>query len=167
MLVDFKELGESSKVWIYQTDRYISSTEEKKINDTFTEFCNQWEAHGTPLRTSFKIEHHYFIILGVDEEYSNVSGCSIDGSVRTLKTLQKELTSDFFDRNRLAFFINNEVKTYSLPEVKAFFKANEFDAKSLVFNNTITTKAELGKKWLVPAGESWLAKYIPNAAVAP
>lgn len=166
MLVDFKELGESSKVWIYQTDRFITSDDEKKIVDTFTVFCQQWEAHGQPLRTSFKIEHHYFIILGVDEQYSNVSGCSIDGSVHMLKDLQKELTSDFFDRNRVAFFVNNEVKTYSLSEVKKFFKANELDAKSLVFNNTITTKAELEKKWLVPAGESWLAKYIPETTAA-
>ena len=166
MLVDFKELGDSSKIWIYQTDRFITSSEEKKITETFTQFCQQWEAHGNPLRTSFKIEHHYFIILGVDEQFSNVSGCSIDGSVHTLKTLQKELNSDFFDRNRIAFYINNEVKTYSLPEVKRFFKTNEFDAKSMVFNNTITTKAELESKWLVPAGDSWLAKYIPKTAVA-
>jgi hypothetical protein len=167
MLVDFKELGNSSKIWIYQTDRFITSSEERRIAETFTEYCQQWSVHGQPLRTSFKIEHHYFIILGVDEEYSNVSGCSIDASVHTLKALQKELNSDFFDRNRVAFLLNNEVKTYALPEVKKFFSTGEFDAKTLVFNNVITTKAELEKKWLVPAEESWLAKYIPNSTVAP
>jgi hypothetical protein len=161
MFADFKELGDSSKVWIYQTDRFITSSDERMITEKLTAFCDQWSAHGQPLRTSFKIEHHYFIILGVDEQYSNASGCSIDGSVHTLKALQEQLHSDFFDRNRVAFFLNNEVKTYSISEVKKFFNAREFDAKTQVFNNVITTKAELEKKWLVPAGESWLAKYIP------
>ena len=165
MFVEFEELGDSSKIWIYQADRFITTSEVKVIEETLTAFCGQWTAHGQPLRTSFKIVHHYFIILGVDERYSNASGCSIDGSVHTLKALQQELNIDFFDRSRVAFLINNEVKMYSIPDVKKFFSAREMDAKTLVFNSIITTKAELNTKWLVPAGESWIAKYLPNTVV--
>jgi len=166
MFVDFKELGDSSKVWVYQADRFITSSEEKIITTALISFCQQWAAHGQPLRTSFKIEHHYFIILGVDEQYSNASGCSIDGSVHTLKALQQELSIDFFDRSRVAFHLNNEVKTYSIPDTKKFFSAREFDGNTLVFNNIVTTKAALDTQWLVPASESWVAKYIPKTAVA-
>ena len=164
MIVYFDKLADTSKIWIYQADRFIHVDEEKALTESLTAFCNQWTAHGQVLRTSFKIEHHYFIILGVDESYSNASGCSIDGSVHMLKAFQQQWNLDFFDR-RIAFFVNNEVKTYPMPDVKAFFKNRELDETSMFFNNSITSKSELSSNWLIPVKGSWLARHLPDTVV--
>ncbi len=103
MFIPFEKLPPHSRIWVYQSDRPFSVDEEKVISGSLITFCSQWEAHGSPLQTSFKIEYHQFVILAVDESSAGASGCSIDGSVRVLKELGNHLSIDFFDRSLVAF----------------------------------------------------------------
>ncbi|HEV8514968.1 MAG TPA: hypothetical protein VGQ59_16905 [Cyclobacteriaceae bacterium] len=162
MFIPFEKLPPHSRIWIYQSDRPFSIDEEKIISDSVLSFCSQWEAHGNPLQTSFKIEHHQFIILVVDESSAGASGCSIDGSVRVLKELGSRLNIDFFDRSRVAFLENEKVQTYSLSQLKSLFQSGELTSASQTFNNLVASKAELEINWKTSAQKSWLTKYLPK-----
>ena len=166
MFIPFETLPSNARVWIYQSDRYLSTEEENYLYTELTQFCEQWNAHGQPLRTSFKIEHHFFVVLAVDENYNDASGCSIDGSVRILKSLQEKFGINFLDRSRVAFRLNNEIKSFSLPELKNLFSSGKLVATTSTFNNLVATKSDFEKEWLIPVEKSWLAKYVPKAAVA-
>ena len=166
MFISFDSLPSNARLWIYQADRSLNPTEEKSLTIILQEFCAQWEAHGQPLKTSFKIEHHRFVILAVDENYSNASGCSIDGSVRIFKSLQQELGINFLDRSTVAFLLADEVKTFPLTELKNLFLSGRLTASSSTFNNLIERKSDFEKAWLTTVAQSWLVKYLPKPAVA-
>jgi hypothetical protein len=52
-----------------------------------------------------------------------------------------------------------------LGELKQKFASGTLKADTLAFNNLITTKAELAEKWVAPAAETWLKRYIPDELV--
>jgi len=162
MFIPFEKLPPYSRIWIYQADRPFSHEEEKVISNSLLSFCTQWEAHGNPLQTSFKIEYHQFVILTVDESSAGASGCSIDGSVRILKELGNRLVIDFFDRGRVAFLENHNINTYSLPQLKSLFESGELTSASQTFNNLVANKAEWETSWKTSVQKSWLTKYLPK-----
>jgi hypothetical protein len=162
MFIPFEKLPPHSRVWIYQSDRPFSVEEEKIISNSLMSFCSQWEAHGNPLQTSFKIEYHQFVILVVDESSAGASGCSIDGSVRVLKELGNHLNIDFFDRSLVAFLENEKVQSYSLSQLKSLFQSGELTPASQAFNNLVASKAEWEINWKTSVQKSWLTKYLPK-----
>lgn len=166
MLVPFQDLPSESRLWVYQANRLLSSAEIEIVQGQLTTFCDQWLAHGHPLKASFKIEHGLFIVLAVDENMEGASGCSIDGSVRMLKELQLTIGIDFFDRSKSAFLIDGSIQLYKLNELKTLFAEGILKGDSLSFNNAISSKADFEKVWLVSANKSWLSKYLPKAELA-
>jgi hypothetical protein len=162
MYIPFEQLPPHARVWIYQADRAFSTDEEKIISSTLTNFCLQWAAHGNPLRTSFQIQYHRFVILAVDESSAGASGCSIDGSVRVLKELGDQLNINFFDRTQIAFLIDGEIKTHLLSELNSLFESAKLAASTLTFNNLVPTKEEWEANWKSTVEKSWLIKYLPK-----
>ncbi|MBK5278094.1 MAG: hypothetical protein JJE09_04435 [Bacteroidia bacterium] len=166
MFVPFDALPPNARIWIYQSDRPLNSEEEKHLMGSLKAFCEQWKAHGQELKTSFKIERNQFVILAVDENYNDASGCSIDGSVRILKSLQQEGGINFFDRGLVAFQIENEVQTFYLQELKNIFLSGRLTASTLTFDNLVATKSDFDKAWLTTVDKTWLGKYLPKSTVA-
>ncbi|MCU0418666.1 MAG: hypothetical protein MUC38_03330 [Cyclobacteriaceae bacterium] len=167
MLVPFQELPAFARLWIYQTPRALTPHEEQTVAHTLATFCEQWQAHGQPLKTAFQIWHRHFVVLAVDENYQGASGCSIDGSVRTLKALQQVLGIDFFDRSHQAFWINDAVVFYPLTQLKALVANGTISGETLAFHNLVPSKEEFERSWKVPMKNSWLAKYLSAPALQP
>ena len=46
MLVDFENLPEDSRIWIYQANRKLSGEEVEMINEKAKAFLVNWTAHG-------------------------------------------------------------------------------------------------------------------------
>jgi hypothetical protein len=166
MYVPFEKLPSYSRVWIYQANRPFLVDEEKIISDSLMSFCSQWEAHGNPLKTSFKIEYHQFVILAVDENSAGASGCSIDGSVKALKELGNHLDIDFFDRTKVAFLEGDKIQSYSLNQLKSLFESGGLTSNSQTFNNLVANKAGLEIDWKISVQKSWLTKYLPKDALS-
>lgn len=166
MYIPFEDLPPSSRVWVYQADRSFSVQEEKIISETLAKFCSLWQAHGDPLRTSFKIEFNRFVILCVDESSAGASGCSIDGSVRVIKELGGQLNIDFFDRTKIAFLNHGEIETHALNQLKSLFASAQLKPTALMFNTLVATKAEWEAKGKVTAEKSWIVKYFPKDALS-
>ena len=160
MLVKFEELPESARVWIYQSDRLFTSEEENIIIKATEDFCGQWEAHGTPLHSSFRVLHQKFLVLAVDEGVNNASGCSIDSSVRFIKTVEQKLNLNFFDRSQVAFLINDQVLTTDLKAIKNEIGNGKIDEEALTFNLQAQNLGEFNSNWLVAAGDSWMKRYF-------
>ena len=90
MFVKFENLPSHSRVWIYQSNRKFTTQEVEFITEKAILFTNQWTKHGSDLQGSFVIKYNQFLILAVDEGFNNVSGCSIDSSVRFVKELETQ-----------------------------------------------------------------------------
>jgi hypothetical protein len=165
MYLPFDELSDESRVWIYQGNRPFTSSEEELISKELRGFCDQWEAHGQALRSSFKIEKNQFVIMAVDEDFHHPSGCSIDSSVGVLRQINSATGVDLLDRSRVSFYLDEKVTLIPLSEVKSNFISGRLQASTITFNMLAATKAEWKAKWQIPAENSWMAKYLTKTAL--
>lgn len=160
MFVDFDTLPADAKIWVYQADRRLNDTELESLGSRFRIFSDSWGSHGKNLRNSFRFFHNYFIVIGVDENYTTASGCSIDKSVDFIRKTEQEFMVNFLDRSRIAFEIDNVIQQYSFNNLKMYINNQTIRPENLMFNNTVATMDEFRKKWKIPAGETWISKYF-------
>jgi hypothetical protein len=165
MYAPIDTLHKNSRLWIYQASRGLNTHEESIIAETLTAFCDQWAAHGSSLKTSFRIDHHRFILLAVDEQAAGASGCSIDSSVRALKDLEQKLNLDFFDRSEIAFWHNGDVVTHPMIELKNLFAEGRLQPDSETFNTLAATLGDWNGNPRMRVADSWLKRYLPKVSV--
>lgn len=164
MLSSFDEMPINSRIWIYQTDRIFTPAEKAIVEERIGSFMNTWASHGKPLKASFKLFFDRFIIIAVDESYYSASGCSIDSSVEVIRVLEKELDIQLLDRSNIAYKRDGEIALSNIGNLKEDVRTGKIAPETLVFNNTITTLAELEEKWQMPASATWIARYFPAEA---
>ena len=162
MLVEFKNIASKARIWIYQADRPFSENDLQVIASETSRFLEHWAAHGAQLKTAFDIRFNQFLILALDEQFNQSSGCSIDGSVHFIQQLGQQLNVDFFNRTLVAFYDKGSVKMESLSEAKPKLENGELNEGLLTFNNLITKVKDLDNEWIVPVTETWLKKYMRN-----
>ena len=155
MFVEFEKMPDSSRIWIYQSNREFSGEEVNVIILNAKNFIDNWTRHGDDLKGSFTIVYNRFVVIAVDENFANVSGCSIDASVRFIKQLQSELNVDLLNKLNIAFKTNDDVNSVSLNDFRSFIANDKITQDTIVFNNLVDTKADFESKWEVPAKESW------------
>ncbi len=156
-----KDFNDNSHVWIYQSSRIFTLSEATQIEELLKDFASNWKSHGTPIKGYSNLFFGQFVIFMADETASGVSGCSTDSSVRVIKNIEKDFGVDMFDRQMLAFIIDEKVQLIPLSQVNNLLEQGLLTADTLYFNNTILTKKELLKEWIIPVKKSWLAKRVP------
>jgi hypothetical protein len=160
MFTQYKNLPSNSRVWIYQADRAFTSEDLEFITRKAEDFINQWTRHGDDLKGSFTIKYNQFLVLAVDESFNNVSGCSIDSSMRFIQALEKELQLDLMNKMNITFKDNERINLVKLIDFQRFVKEQKVTAETIVFNNMVQTKAALDANWEVPARESWHKRFL-------
>ena len=58
MYVDFKDLPETSRIWIYQSDKELEPKQIEDMRQVLKEFVDDWTRHGQDLKGSFDIFHN-------------------------------------------------------------------------------------------------------------
>ena len=152
--------SDSSRVWIYQSNRIFSLSEALTIEKILEDFTADWKSHGTPVKGFGTLFFGQFIILMADEEVTGVSGCSTDSSVRLIKALEEEYKVSMFDRMNLAFCINEKVQLLPFTQLEYAVEQSFIDKETLFFDNTVLTKADFLDRWITPLKASWLGKRI-------
>ena len=66
MNIEFDQLPDSARIWIYQCNRTFSEKEQTEITAALKEFIDAWGTHGTPLKAGFKTPYNRFIVIAVD-----------------------------------------------------------------------------------------------------
>lgn len=125
-------------------------------------FTEQWTVHGESMETSFEIKYGRYLILSANDQ---ASGCSIDSSVRAIKDAGEKVHVDFFNRNLISFLISDNVVSIPLNKLAPAYAQGDWNESTLTFNNLIDTKGQLEKDWLIPAGTTWLKRYLPQSTV--
>lgn len=159
MYIDFEQLPDTARVWIYQADRILNQSEQAEIQNIAKQFTESWDSHGATVKGSFALKYDRFLILATDDDFNAPSGCSIDKSVALMRELGQKYDVDFFNRTNTIFRDGDDLKTAKMTEIKAKVSAGELTADTFVFDNTIQTKQEM-QKWQRPAQETWLKRYF-------
>ncbi|MDN3204922.1 hypothetical protein [Algoriphagus sediminis] len=162
MYLEFEEMPEDARIWIYQANRKLNSNEISMVEDRLKQFCQNWNTHGTLMPTSFTILNDQILVLAVDESNLGASGCSIDSSVRVLSEIESELGLNLRDQGKVSIKKSEEeIQVLPALGIKTALAESKISADKEVINPRIQTKRELQRLW-IPISESWLNKYFPN-----
>lgn len=151
------KMPDSSRLWIYQSNRKLKADEAAQIENKARDFVSEWTAHKQNLNASVQVLHHSFLMLMVDESQTGASGCSIDSSVRFIKQLEQEFDLNFFDRLNFAFANEgSDIFFVKKAEIKEAFNKGKISAESFYFNNLVGTLGEFKSNWQQRFKDSWL-----------
>lgn len=157
-VIDFKDLPDSSRLWIYGAARPLSDQEVRQLREQMSQFMEQWTAHKRELRTGWELRYNRFILIGVDESMMNASGCSIDDMVRNLRAFEQQIGVDIVDSHAKVFFRDRSGEIQCVPrtEFKQLVEKGQITENTIGFNNIIQTAGELrASKWEAPMKETW------------
>ncbi len=136
----FSEFPDYSRVWLYLSDRKLEQKEVAFVTEQLNAFTSQWAAHNKQLMAAGVLLFDQYIVLTVNEEVESASGCSIDSSVRFIKSLGQQLHVDFFNRLKVLVVENGATQLVS------YFDATAQQMHYL--DPMITNLGELRSNWL-------------------
>ncbi|MBL0033718.1 MAG: ABC transporter ATPase [Bacteroidetes bacterium] len=148
-------LSENSRIWIYQSDRELTTEEQSNLRSELEKFVSEWTAHNVALSGSFEVLHDRFIVIMIDESKTSASGCSIDKCFNFLKKMESQMNVNFMNRLLLAYKDQDAIKMLPKNKFEELLKAGQITEETIVFNNLIEKKSELKTKWQIPVKESW------------
>ena len=160
MIVDFKNMPNDSRIWIYQSDRDLIELEKSIIDNKMSLFLDSWQAHGKDLECSYSIIHKRFIIIAVNENVNPIGGCSIDYSLQLINDISDSIQVNLLNRLIVNFRIDNKISSASLNDLKSKIKDGTLSSETIIFNTAINTKGELLNNFEINIGSSWLSKFL-------
>lgn len=160
MFVPFESLPKNARIWIFQSNRTFSEEEVEYISGSLEIFTNTWQRHGVDLSASFTIKYSQFIVLAVDENVNDVSGCSIDASVSTIKELESKLDVDLMNKLNVAFKIGENMNVVSMTDFQQYVREGKINETTVVFNNMVQSIEEFELTWEVAASNSWHKRFF-------
>lgn len=160
MFVNFEELPDDARIWVYQSNRPFTKDELDELKVRLADFLEEWTAHGTSLKASFQLPYGRFLVIGLDQSQAEASGCSIDASVHFIQELQKRYDVDLLDRMNVTFKQGEHLAYKDLKEFKKLVKNKGVSRNTIVFNNLVNTKSEYEDHWEVPLEDSWHARFL-------
>ncbi|SNR52088.1 hypothetical protein SAMN06265371_104242 [Lutibacter agarilyticus] len=160
MYLNFEDLDDAARVWVYQSSREFSENEVEEISLKIEAFIQKWQRHGEDLKASYQVKYNQFIVIAVDEIFNNISGCSIDASVNFIKTLENEFSVDLTNKLNISFKDDSNINIVSMADFQKYAKLQKITSNTIVFNNMITSKSDFKTNWEVPASESWHKRFL-------
>lgn len=160
MILDLIALDDSSKVWIYQADREFTYDELDAIRPELQQFLEDWTSHNNQLMTYGNIFHRRFLAIFVDETLSGASGCSIDASVRYVKSLEQQYNLSLMGRDQVAIMVDEEISTFPLNNLPDEVESKRINNETFVFDNLVKTKGAFLTEWIKPLEQSWHKRFL-------
>ena len=156
MFVDFKNISDNSRLWIYGSAKVLTSDIQISISKKIISFLNSWVHHGNSLTCSFTILYDRFIVIALDEDINQTGGCSMDGLQKLILKIDDDFSLDLY--NRLNVFINTENKITCINS-NMLNANNDITEDSLFFDLNISKKKELSN-WLIPIKKGWCKRFL-------
>ncbi|MCG8604951.1 ABC transporter ATPase [bacterium] len=157
-VIPFGQLPETSRLWIYGSDRKLTSAESEAASKHMSRFLQEWTAHKRELTVGWQLKYERFFMIAVDESQMAASGCSIDSLVHNLRGLESLLNVEIMNNTGKVFFRDseNQIRCVTRLEFKELVSQASVSANTIVFNNTLQTMRELREeKWEVAMSASW------------
>lgn len=164
MVASVADLPATSRVWVYNLDRFLTDSETQSIDHDLQRFLADWTAHNDSLKAASNIRFHRHIVILVDENVASASGCSIDSSVRFIKKLGQHYSFDAFDRLNYTYLDGDEPKIISHYDLQEAYDAHLIADDTIFVNPLVKSKSEYQDAFIVPLKDSFLNRFVENLA---
>jgi hypothetical protein len=160
-LVPFDQLPGESRLWIFAADRLLDGSEKDMTARAVEESLAAWSAHGSPVTWGYLLVHDQFLMIGVDEGRTRLTGCSIDHAVHRIQELEARMGISWLDNERVFYRdpVAGPVRWTTRAGFRELVGKGMVDADTLVFNNVLARVSDFRSGcWEVPARDSWHAR---------
>jgi hypothetical protein len=157
--IAFDALPDHGRVWVFPASRPLDGEEADRLLREVDAFLDTWVAHGAPLRSGRELRDGTFLLVGVDEDASAPSGCSIDALVNRLDALGVVLGVRLIEHAPVWYRDGGAVRVASRAEFRTLAREGVVDPDTRVFDTTLTRLSALRADGLErPAREAWHGK---------
>lgn len=157
-MISFKDLAYYTKpnqrIWLYQFSRNLSEDQINHIDQTLLEFVATWSSHGQPLNASHAILEGHYILISVDENVFEASGCSIDACTHVLQKMNAAYELDLFNRLTIGIYKLGQLQFYTKSQVQEQLAKGSLSSEDLFVDLSISKGSELAYL-LKPIHQSW------------
>lgn len=161
MYKNIKHMSGDSRVWIFQSDRFLDPEAQNHLRGRVSHFLSSWQAHGRDLQASFTIVYDLFMVVALDEASYQATGCSIDKLTRLVQELEREIGYRFLDRSQIAFRGDDKsIQALPMNEFRAALEKGEIKPETTVFNNLIETLQDFNERWETSVENSWHRQWL-------
>ncbi len=154
MIIEYAEIPEDSKVWIYPSSRKFYQNEIEDLESKIKTFLSDWKQDGQAIESSFVLKYNRFIVVFTSSNTPVLTN-SVNELVAFIIGLQNEYSIELLDKMNACFKQGEHVQYKDLKAFKQLIKDKGVNKNTIVFDNLITTKSEFEEYWEVPAHESW------------
>ena len=160
MIVDFKQLPDDAKLWVFPSSRKFYPQEIEGIKEKIEKFLADWDDQGILIRCSYKLEYDRFIIVAVDDSQNSLSLEAHNLLITFIIEQEKTLAIVLMDKMNVCYKQGEFVQYKDLIEFKKMMKAKGVSQKTIVFNNMITNKVDFKYNWEINIMDSWLGRFL-------
>lgn len=159
MLVDYTNISDNARVFIYPCNRKFYPQEIELLTQKITDFIANWKQEDTMFKVSYQFLYSRFIIFLINES-SALTNKDVDKQVAFILQLQQEYEVELLDKMNVCFKQGEFVQYKEIKEFKKLLKNKSVNDKTIVFDNLVQTKYELENYWEVPITESWYNRFL-------
>ncbi|MCI2229269.1 ABC transporter ATPase [Polaribacter sp. MSW13] len=160
MFVDYSLIPDDAKVWIYPSSRKFYPNEVGEVEQKVKTFVENWKSNDEAFKASFQFLYNRFIILYADDITTPLKNTDIDTSVSFILNLQQEYNVELLDKMNVCFKQGEFVQYKELKDFKKLLKNKAVTAKTIIFDNLITTKHDFDNFWEVAIEDSWYSRFL-------
>ena len=163
-VADLESLPDGSALRVYASRAELAPAGAAALLDAINAFLAEWSAHGVPLRAARSWRHDRFLLVAVDCEAMPPSGCSLDALAGALRGLEGRLGTRLLGHDGVWYRDDaGSVRHATRNRFRERARAGEVTPDTVVFDNSITTLAELRSgRWEGPARNRWQAVFFTD-----
>ena len=154
MLSKFYNLPDSSRIWMYASEKELTPEHQNYILSYINNHLKDWNAHKVPLTASSIILENHFIVVALDGSMNKASGSSIDTLQKCIQDIERDLSISLM--NRLNVYCKIDGKIECIP---SFNLKDKVDSDTLFYDLTVQKKEDLNT-YLKPISEGWCARFL-------
>ena len=154
MLVEFENISDDSRIWIYASPIYLDNENQAYISKLLSNHIDTWQAHQVSLTAALTILENHFIVVALDENIASASGCSIDSLQHKIQEIENYLAVSLTNRLNVFCKVDDKIKCVPSKELSKF--ANK---ETLFYDLTIQKKSDLSS-YLKPIKEGWCSRLV-------
>lgn len=156
MLVDFDQLENNAKVFLYPSNKKFFPELLENIQTKVNNFVSTW-SDTNEIEAGFEIKYQRFIIIVINNS-KPITTTIIDELVTFIFKLQLDHEIELLDKLNVCFKQGEYVQYKDVKEFKKLIKNKSVNQNTIVFDNLINTKEELDDSWELPAEDTWYSR---------
>ena len=145
---------------MYKCATVLLPDQVARIVEAGRAFTRSWAAHGAALDACVEVLHDCFVVIAVDEEQAHASGCSIDKSVQFIQAMERDLGLSLTDRMVIWYEKQSALQSIRVPDLPTALAKGELSGDTIVFNDLVSTRADLDRHFRSPLRDTWMARYL-------